>query len=216
MSSWSAAGSARRGGIAGTASASSRRTGPCGSRAVPMPTTTPTASCLATRSSPTSSDTPRFPGAPVRDGVAVRAIDRGRRVRRPDVGRRHAGHPGRPVHRCVPAPHRPAGADTLPASLLARSISAGYRNQGGCRRAGPGHRQRAVGLSARGRVVRGRPDVVLSCGKAPWVPRRLGGHDVFWWLEASGFLDQPVSTLPSPAARLGANPSRPATAAATT
>jgi putative flavoprotein involved in K+ transport len=53
--------------------------------------------------------------------------------------------------------------------------------------------------------VAGR-DVVLSCGKAPWAPRRLGGRDLVWWLEASGFLDQPVAALPSPAARLGANP----------
>lgn len=49
-------------------------------------------------------------------------------------------------------------------------------------------------------------DVVLSCGKAPWVPRRIGGRDVVWWLVESGFLDQPVASLPAPAARLGANP----------
>jgi putative flavoprotein involved in K+ transport len=49
-------------------------------------------------------------------------------------------------------------------------------------------------------------DVVLACGKAPWGPRRLGGRDLVWWLEESGFLGQPVTSLPSPAARLGANP----------
>ena len=47
---------------------------------------------------------------------------------------------------------------------------------------------------------------MLSCGRAPWAPRRFGGHDLVWWLEASGFFDQPVSTLPSPAARLLSNP----------
>jgi putative flavoprotein involved in K+ transport len=49
-------------------------------------------------------------------------------------------------------------------------------------------------------------DVILACGKAPWGPRRIGDRDLVWWLEESGFLGQPVTSLPSPAARLGANP----------
>jgi putative flavoprotein involved in K+ transport len=48
-------------------------------------------------------------------------------------------------------------------------------------------------------------DVVVACGKAPWLPRRVGGHDLVWWLRESGFLDLPVESLPSPAARLNAN-----------
>jgi putative flavoprotein involved in K+ transport len=48
-------------------------------------------------------------------------------------------------------------------------------------------------------------DVVLACGKAPWLPRRFGGHDVTWWADATGFLGQPVSSLPDPGARLWAN-----------
>jgi len=48
-------------------------------------------------------------------------------------------------------------------------------------------------------------EVFLACGKAPWTPRRLGGRDVFWWVQQIGFLDAPLSSLPSPAARLGAN-----------
>jgi putative flavoprotein involved in K+ transport len=48
-------------------------------------------------------------------------------------------------------------------------------------------------------------DVFLSCGRAPWVPRRIGDRDVLWWLVESGFLDLTVGTLPTPAARLNAN-----------
>ncbi len=145
--------------------------------------------------------------APVREGVAVRTIDPA-----PDgfVARTSAGdlHATRVVL-CTGAfqrAHRPAGADSLPADVLRIDIE-GYRNAaglppGGILIVGSGQSgcQLAEELHEAGR------DVVLSCGKAPWVPRRLGGHDVFWWLAASGFLDQPVSALPSPAARLGANP----------
>lgn len=38
-----------------------------------------------------------------------------------------------------------------------------------------------------------------------WAPRRLGDHDLFWWLLETGELDEPVGALPSPAARLTAN-----------
>jgi len=48
-------------------------------------------------------------------------------------------------------------------------------------------------------------DVFLSCGRAPWFPRRIGDHDLFWWLEESGFLSDPVDSLPDPSARLFAN-----------
>jgi putative flavoprotein involved in K+ transport len=48
-------------------------------------------------------------------------------------------------------------------------------------------------------------EVFLSCGRAPWVPRRLGDRDIFWWTVETGFMDQPVEALPTPAARLFAN-----------
>lgn len=48
-------------------------------------------------------------------------------------------------------------------------------------------------------------DVVLSCGRAPWVPRRIGDHDVVTWLRRTPFFDATLADLPSPAARLGAN-----------
>ena len=47
--------------------------------------------------------------------------------------------------------------------------------------------------------------VTLACGRAPWVPRRLGGLDIVTWLHRSGFFDQPRSALAGPADRLVAN-----------
>jgi putative flavoprotein involved in K+ transport len=48
--------------------------------------------------------------------------------------------------------------------------------------------------------------VYLLCGRAPWAPRWLAGHDLLWWLVESGFMDQAAESLPSPAARLISNP----------
>ena len=48
-------------------------------------------------------------------------------------------------------------------------------------------------------------EVFLACGRAPWAPRRLGDRDIIWWAEETGFLDAPVGSLPTPAARLAAN-----------
>jgi putative flavoprotein involved in K+ transport len=146
-------------------------------------------------------------GAPIRENVAVRTIDRA-----PDgfVARTSAGdlRAGRVVL-CTGAfqrAHRPAGSDSLPADLPQINLE-DYRNPGALPPgsvlvvgSGQSGAQLAEELREAGR------DVVLSCGKAPWAPRRLGDHDLVWWLEASGFLDQPVAALPSPAARLGANP----------
>ena len=102
-------------------------------------------------------------------------------------------------------PHRPAGAAALPADLLQIDVE-DYRNpaelptgavlvvgsgQSGC--------QIAEELHEAGR------DVFLACGRAGWAPRRLGGHDLFWWLHETGELDEAVQALPSPAARLMAN-----------
>jgi putative flavoprotein involved in K+ transport len=47
--------------------------------------------------------------------------------------------------------------------------------------------------------------VVLSCGRAPWVPRRLDGRDIIDWLLETPFLDASVADLPNPMARLAAN-----------
>jgi putative flavoprotein involved in K+ transport len=102
-------------------------------------------------------------------------------------------------------PHWPAGAATLPADLLQLDVE-DYRSpaelpsgpvlvvgsgQSGC--------QIAEELHEAGR------DVFLACGRAGWAPRRLGDHDLFWWLVESGDLDEPLASLPDPAARLSAN-----------
>jgi putative flavoprotein involved in K+ transport len=146
-------------------------------------------------------------GVPIREGVAVRTIDRspGGLVARTSAGDMHAAR----VVLCTGAfqrAHRPAGSDSLPAGLLQIDMEE-YRNEASLP-PGPvlivGSGQSGCQLAEELREA-GR-DVVLSCGKAPWAPRRLGGRDLVWWLEESGFLSQPVTSLPSPAARLGANP----------
>jgi putative flavoprotein involved in K+ transport len=48
-------------------------------------------------------------------------------------------------------------------------------------------------------------EVFLSCGRAPWAPRRIGDRDIVWWAVETGFLDAPVASLPDPSARLAAN-----------
>jgi cation diffusion facilitator CzcD-associated flavoprotein CzcO len=102
-------------------------------------------------------------------------------------------------------PWRPAVAATLPAGLLQIDVPE-YRNpvdlptgpvlvigsgQSGC--------QIAEELNEAGR------EVFLACGRAPWLPRRIGDRDIVWWGVQSGFFDASLSSLPSPAARLTAN-----------
>jgi putative flavoprotein involved in K+ transport len=48
-------------------------------------------------------------------------------------------------------------------------------------------------------------EVFLACGRAPWVPRRVGGRDIAYWIKETGFFDQPRTALPTPEARLIAN-----------
>lgn len=48
--------------------------------------------------------------------------------------------------------------------------------------------------------------VFICTGTAPRVPRRYRGMEIFYWLKATGFLDQTPDKLPSPKARLGGNP----------
>jgi putative flavoprotein involved in K+ transport len=104
-------------------------------------------------------------------------------------------------------PYRPPpAAGNLPAGVLAIN-AADYRNPGQVRPGkvlviGSGQTgcQLAEELHLAGR------EVFLSCGRAPWAPRRLDGIDIVTWLaKKTTFYDQPVSALPSPAARLIAN-----------
>jgi cation diffusion facilitator CzcD-associated flavoprotein CzcO len=145
--------------------------------------------------------------APVREGVEVTAL-----LPAPDGGFLLETSVGeiaaQEVVLCTGAyqrPHRPAGAATLPSDLLQIGV-ADYRNptelpsgpvlvvgsgQSGC--------QLAEELHEAGR------DVFLACGRAGWSPRRIGDHDVFWWLSETGQLDDAVGSLENPSARLDAN-----------
>jgi putative flavoprotein involved in K+ transport len=102
-------------------------------------------------------------------------------------------------------PHRPGGAATLRADLVQIDV-VDYRNPGEL----PPGQVLVVGSGQSGCQIaeelhEGGRDVLLACGRAGWGPRRMGGHDLFWWLDAAGDLDDRVDALPNPAARLGAN-----------
>jgi putative flavoprotein involved in K+ transport len=144
--------------------------------------------------------------APVREGVEVRSI-----AAAPGGGFEVTTSTGpiraRRVALAAGAfqrPHRPA-AETLPEGLPAFDV-ADYRTPEslpdgpvlvvGSGQSGP---QIAEELHAAGR------EVVISCGRAPWVPRRFAGRDIVWWGIRSGFIEQPVEALPDPAERLTAN-----------
>jgi putative flavoprotein involved in K+ transport len=100
--------------------------------------------------------------------------------------------------------HRPAAASSLPTNLL--QIDIGDYSEPSAIPDGP---VLVVGSGQSGCQIAeelhdsGR-GVFLACGRAPWAPRRIGGHDLFWWLEESGFLSVPVESL-DPPARLFAN-----------
>ena len=145
--------------------------------------------------------------APVREGIEVTSLGPG-----PDAGLLLETSAGQVAAQTVvlsagayQRPHRPPAAATLPADLLQIDVE-DYRNpadlpagpvlvvgsgQSGC--------QIAEELHQAGR------EVFLACGRAPWFPRRLGDRDLSWWALETGFLDAPLSSLPSPAARLAAN-----------
>lgn len=146
-------------------------------------------------------------GAPVREGIEVREL-------RPtaDGGFRLDTSAGEIESRTVVLgagayrrPHRPKGATSLPADLMQIDV-VDYVEPSGLPRgpvlvvgSGQSGCQIAEELHESGR------EVFLACGRAPWAPRRIGGRDLFWWLEESGFLSATVDSLPDPSARLFAN-----------
>jgi cation diffusion facilitator CzcD-associated flavoprotein CzcO len=145
--------------------------------------------------------------APVREGIEVTSLRP-----RPDGGFLLETSAGEIVAQTVVLsagayrrPHRPAGAATLPADLLQIDV-ADYRNPAELP-AGPvlvvGSGQSGCQISEE--LHHAGREVFLACGRAPWFPRRLGDRDLAWWGLETGFLDAPVSSLPSPAARLAAN-----------
>jgi putative flavoprotein involved in K+ transport len=145
--------------------------------------------------------------APVRDNVDVRSL-----VRNDDGTFGLETSSGRIRSRRVvlatgayQRSFRPPAASDLPDDLMTVDVE-GYRNPGAL----PPGRVLVVGSGQSGCQIAeelhqaGR-DVVLSCGRAPWVPRRLGGRDIVWWVLNAGFLDAPVESLPSEDAKLWAN-----------
>ena len=104
-----------------------------------------------------------------------------------------------------PRPHLPPVAAGFPKSLTVADSTA-YRRPDDL----PVGRVLLVGAGQTGvqlaeELHRAGRDVVLACGRAPWMPRRLDGIDTITWLHRAGFFEQTLSDLPSPAARLIAN-----------
>jgi glycine/D-amino acid oxidase-like deaminating enzyme len=102
-------------------------------------------------------------------------------------------------------PHRPEAARDLPEDLPLLDAD-DYRNErdlpdGSVLVVGSGQ----TGCQIAEELVEAGRSVFLSCGRAPWAPRRVGDHDLLWWMVETSFLDAPVETLPEPAARLTAN-----------
>jgi len=102
--------------------------------------------------------------------------------------------------------HRPPGAELIPGRVT-QLLAEEYGNEtrlpkGNVLIVGSGQTgcQLAEELHDAGRRV------FLSCGRAPWAPRRFGGHDFVWWIIESGFWNRALAQLPSPAARLISNP----------
>jgi Pyridine nucleotide-disulphide oxidoreductase len=146
--------------------------------------------------------------APVREGVEVTGLTAapgGGFLLETSAGGLHAGVVVVATG-AYQRPHRPPVAATLPVEVTQLDVD-DYRNP----HALPPGKVLVVGSGQSGaqlaeELCQAGRDVVLACGKAPWAPRRLGGLDIFWWVVESGFIGTPVAALPSPAARLAANP----------
>jgi putative flavoprotein involved in K+ transport len=103
-------------------------------------------------------------------------------------------------------PYRPAGVRELPSSLQVIDAP-GYSNPGAL----PPGKVLVIGSGQTGcqiaeEIHQAGREVVLACGRAPWQPRRVGDHDVIFWFIGTPFMDMTLADLPSPMARLGANP----------
>jgi putative flavoprotein involved in K+ transport len=146
-------------------------------------------------------------GAPVREGVGVDSLEPG-----PGGGfllRTSAGElRAESVVVCTGAyqrPHRSEVANRFPHDVLVIGAR-DYRNPAAL----PPGKVLVVGSGQTGcqlseELHESGREVFLACGRAPWLPRRPGGRDIVTWLKETTFFDTPLSALPSPAARLGAN-----------
>ncbi len=101
---------------------------------------------------------------------------------------------------------RPVGSESLPDSIVQLDVGR-YRNPDAL----PPGKVLVVGSGQSGcqvaeDLVRGGREVFLACGRSPWLPRRVGDRDIFWWATESGFMDTPVTALSDPTERLAPNP----------
>jgi putative flavoprotein involved in K+ transport len=146
--------------------------------------------------------------APVREGVAVTSLeprDEGDFLLRTSSGDIRA--------RAVvlasggyQKPHRPAAAAELPASVHAidaeEYVNPTVLPPGKVLIVGSGQ----TGCQLAEEIFESGRDVFLACGRAPWVPRRIEGRDNITWVSTTPFFDARLTDLPSPTARLLANP----------
>jgi putative flavoprotein involved in K+ transport len=146
-------------------------------------------------------------GAPVREGVGVDSLEPGPNggfLLRTSAGELQAAS----VVVCTGAyqrPHRPEVAAGFPRDVLVIDAE-DYRNPAAL----PAGKVLVVGSGQTGcqlseELHESGREVFLACGRAPWLPRRVNGRDIVTWLKDTTFFDVPLSALPSPAARLGAN-----------
>jgi putative flavoprotein involved in K+ transport len=146
--------------------------------------------------------------APVREGVTVTGLepgDNGAFLLRTSAGEIRA----REVVLAsggYQKPHRPPAAAQLPASIHAIDAEA-YANP----TALPPGKVLVVGSGQTGcqlaeEIFESGREVYLACGRAPWIPRRLEGRDTIAWINETPFLEVKLADLPSPRARLLANP----------
>ena len=143
--------------------------------------------------------------APVSEGIVVTSLevsdDRGFTLQTSDGAYR-----ARSVVVCTGAYQRPHRSTGAPSGGVVELDADVYTNEAAL----PPGKVLVVGSGQTGCQIAeelheaGR-EVVLSCGRAPWAPRRLGGRDVIFWLIDARFYDQSAADLPSPTARLVAN-----------
>lgn len=146
-------------------------------------------------------------GAPVREGVDVR------RLRPADDGFVIETSEGSLAARSAVVAtgsfrrqHRPPGSEHLPPGLPQFDAD-DYRSPEGL----PDGKVLILGGAqtacqiAEDLVAAGR-EVFVATGRAFSGPRRIGDHDLFWWIVETGFAEQPVEALDSPMARLFSNP----------
>ena len=102
--------------------------------------------------------------------------------------------------------HRPPATASLPSRMQIIDAE-GYRNPstlaaGKVLVVGSGQ----TGCQIADELRRAGRDVFLSCGRAPWIPRRIDGRDFVSWLIDTPYFEAAAGEPPSDAVRLRANP----------